>query len=159
MGAAEVLTGNLRERYKAVAERTHAGLLQPLLGPPVLTGGVDATLECVGAAASINDALRLTRAGGRVILVGLAAVPRGVDWTPIWLREVAVHGTAYYAEEQVDGRVVRSIDVAMDLLARGVVDLARLVTHRFSLSRYREAIAVASDKRRALSVKVVMRPQ
>jgi threonine dehydrogenase-like Zn-dependent dehydrogenase len=159
MGAGDVLTGSARDRYKAIAERTGAGLLQPLLGPPVLTGGVDATLECVGAAGSINDALRLTRAGGRVVLVGLAAVPRGVDWTPIWLREVAVHGSAYYAEERLDGRVVRSIDIAMDLLARGAVDLTQLVTHRFSLSNYRDAIDAASDKRRARSVKVVMRPQ
>jgi L-iditol 2-dehydrogenase len=159
MGAGNALTGNLRERYTAIAELTKASILQPLLGPPVLTGGVDVTLECVGAAASINDALRLTRAGGRVVLVGLAAVPRGVDWTPIWLREVAVHGSAYYAEERLNGRVVRSLDVAMELLERHDVDFAQLVTHQFGLVRYREAVAVALDKARTLSVKVVLRPQ
>jgi threonine dehydrogenase-like Zn-dependent dehydrogenase len=85
-------------------------------------------------------------------------VPRGVDWTPIWLREVAVHGSAYYAEERLDGRAIRSIDLAMDLLAGGRIDLAALITHQFDLPRYREAIAVALDKRRTHSVKVVLRP-
>lgn len=158
LGAGTVLTGGRRERYRAVAGQTASAMLQPLLGPPVLTGGVDATLECVGASASIDDALRLTRAGGRVVLVGLASVPRTVDWTPIWLREVAVHGSAYYAEERIDGRAVRAIDIAMDLLATGRVDLRPLVTHQFALDRYRDAIAAALDKRRTESVKVVLRP-
>jgi threonine dehydrogenase-like Zn-dependent dehydrogenase len=158
MGAEQVVSGGLRERYRSIAALTDARMLQPLLGPPVLTGGVDVTMECVGAAGSINDALHLTRAGGRMILVGLAAVPRGVDWTPIWLREVAVHGSAYYAEERLDGRAIRSIDLAMDLLAGGRIDLAPLITHQFDLPRYREAIAVALDKRRTHSVKVVLRP-
>jgi threonine dehydrogenase-like Zn-dependent dehydrogenase len=93
-----------------------------------------------------------------VVLVGLAAAPRGVDWTPIWLREVAVRGSGYYAEETVDGRRIRSIDLAMDLLASGRVDLQPLVTHRFALGDWRRAVAVALDKRRQRAVKVVLKP-
>ncbi len=158
MGASVVITSRGGEHYREIAGLTGAQLLRPLLGPPVLTGGVDATLECVGSPRSLDDALRVTRAGGVVVLVGLATVPRGVDWTPIWLREIAVRGSAYYAEEDVDGKRVRAIQLAMDLLASGRVDLRPLITHRFRLSDYQQAIGVALDKRRHRAVKVVLDP-
>ncbi|MGQ0570595.1 MAG: zinc-dependent alcohol dehydrogenase [Armatimonadota bacterium] len=156
MGAGTVMAPARGAHYQQIAGLTGARVLRPLLGPPVLTGGVDVTLECVGTARSINDALRLTRAGGAVVLAGLAAVPRGVDWTPIWLREIRLHGTFIYAQEEVEGRTTRSIDLAMDLLASGRIDLRPLVTHRFRLSDYRRAIAVALHKGRHQAVKVVL---
>jgi threonine dehydrogenase-like Zn-dependent dehydrogenase len=158
LGASGVIRPGRRGPYREIAGLSGARLLQPLLGPPVLTGGVDVCLECVGSARSIDDALRLTRAGGVVVLVGLAAVPRGVDWTPIWLREVKVHGAGYYAQERVEGRLVRSMDLAMELTATGRVDLSALITHRFALPDYRRALAVALDKRRHQAVKVLLRP-
>ncbi|MDR7418611.1 MAG: zinc-binding dehydrogenase [Armatimonadota bacterium] len=156
LGAATVLTPAAGSAYQRIADLTGARVLRPLLGPPVLTGGVDVTLECVGSARSIDDALRLTRAGGVVVLVGLASVPRGIDWTPIWLREVAVRGSGYYAVENLDGRRVRAIELAMDLLASGRVDLRPLVTHRFRLAEWRRAVEVAMDKRRHGAIKVTM---
>ncbi len=158
LGASEVVMPLRGGPYRAIAELTGARLLQPLLGPPVLTSGGDATLECVGSARSIDDALRLTRAGGTVVVVGLAALPRGVDWTPIWLRELRVQGTAYYAQERVGDRTVRSMELAMEMLASGRVDLRPLITHRFPLTEWRQAVAVALDKRRHHAVKVLLKP-
>jgi len=158
MGASAVIAPTAGRHYREIASLTGAKLLRPLLGPPVLTGGVDVTLECVGTGRSIDDAIRLTRAGGAVVLVGLAAAPRGVDWTPIWLREVAVLGTFAYAQEHVDGHSIRGIDLAMDLMASGRVDLRPLITHRFRLADYRQALEVALDKRRHHAVKVVLQP-
>lgn len=158
LGASAVIAPSGGGHYREIASLTGARLLLPLLGRPVLTGGVDVTLECVGKARSIDDALRLTRAGGAVVLVGTSAVPRGIDWTPIWLREVAVHGSWVYARERVDGREVRTIDVAMDLLASGRVDLNPLITHRFPLVEWRRAIEVALDKRRHRAVKILLEP-
>ncbi|OFX30063.1 MAG: hypothetical protein A2Z07_03005 [Armatimonadetes bacterium RBG_16_67_12] len=159
LGAAMVVSPSRGEHYREIARLTGARVLTPLIGPPVLTGGVDVTMECVGTASSIDDALRLTRAGGTVVLVGLAAAPRGIDWTPIWLREVAVKGSFIYAQDQVDGRPVRTVDLAMELLASGRVDLRPLITHRFALTDWRKAAAVALDKRRHHAVKVVLRPR
>ncbi len=157
MGASAVIVPTGRRHYQEIASLTGARLLRPLLGPPVLTGGVDVALECVGTGRSIDDAIRLTRAGGAVVLVGVAATPHGIDWTPIWLREVALLGSFSYAQERVDGQSIRGIDLAMDLLASGRVDLRPLITHRFGLADYRQAIEVALDKRRHHSVKVVLR--
>jgi len=158
LGASSVIGPSRGGPYREIAAEVGARLLRPVLGPPVLTGGVDVALECVGSARSIDDALRLTRAGGVVVLVGLAGVVRGVDWTPIWLREVRVHGTFCYAHERVDGRTVRAMTLAMDLLTSGRVDLSPLITHTFPLAEYRRALEVALDKRRHRAIKVVLKP-
>ena len=158
LGASSVIGPSGGGPYHEIAAQTGARLLRPLLGPPVLTGGVDVTLECVGSARSIDDALRLTRAGGVVVLIGLVSVPRGVDWTPIWLREVKVQGTFCYAQERVDSRAVRSMELAMEFLASGRIDLSPLITHRFPLTEYRRALEVALDKRRHHAVKVLLEP-
>jgi threonine dehydrogenase-like Zn-dependent dehydrogenase len=159
LGAAVVISTSRGGHYREIAHLTGARVLTPLIGPPVLSGGVDLTLECVGSAKSIDDVLRLTRAGGTVVLVGLAAAPHGIDWTPIWLREVSVRGSFAYAREQVDGRTARAVELAMELLASGQVDLRPLITHRFALSEWRHAVAVALDKRRHRAIKVLLCPR
>ncbi len=156
LGAAKVIPARGAVPYREIAALVGARLLKPLIGPPVLTDGVDAVLECVGTGRSIDSALRLTRAGGVVALVGLASAPRGVDWTPMWLREVSVRGSFAYSTEIVEGRRVRSVDLAMELIADGSAGLGRMVTHRFPLADYRRAVGVALDKRRHRAVKVAL---
>jgi threonine dehydrogenase-like Zn-dependent dehydrogenase len=40
------------------------------------------TYDTVTNTTSLNQALRATRAGGQLVLLGLAGVAEGVDWTP-----------------------------------------------------------------------------
>ncbi|MBI4280417.1 MAG: alcohol dehydrogenase catalytic domain-containing protein [Armatimonadetes bacterium] len=140
--------------YGVVADATGARVLRPILGPPLLSGGVDVTFECVGRASGLNDALRLTRQGGRVVVVGLAAMPRGIDWSPICLKELQISGSVAYATEAVDGRRVRTMAYALELMARGAVNVGHLVTHRFTPQEYAEAIETALGKSRGSVFKV-----
>ncbi|MDR7556593.1 MAG: alcohol dehydrogenase catalytic domain-containing protein [Armatimonadota bacterium] len=158
LGAHQVLTSRGRALYDEVAGLVGARLLQPLLGRPLVTDGADVTLECAGTSRALDDALRLTRAGGTVVCVGIAFTPRGVDWTPLYLREVRVVGTSFYATEHTGGRTVRAIELAMELLATGRVDLRPLVTHRFPLRHVGRALATALDKRGQRAVKVLLEP-
>src|SRR3989449_5493430 len=85
LGADTVVLLRRGDRYfDEVADAVGGRLRQPMIGRRVLIGGADLTIECVGSGRSLDDALRLTAPGGRVILLGLAAVPSGVDWTPGW---------------------------------------------------------------------------
>lgn len=158
LGADEVVAADRKGRYYgAVAEVTGARVLRPLFGRPVLRGGATLTLECAGSARSLDDALRLTRPGGRVTLVGLAALPRGVDWTPIWLNELQVDGAFTYAVEAEPLGRRPTLAVALEWLAARRVDLAPLVTHVFPLRRYGEALATAAGKRDG-AIKVALAP-
>jgi len=154
-GADEVIYLREGDYFQAVAEATVSRLYKPVLGKRVLVGGVDIVYECVGSESSIDDSLRLARSGGTVVLVGLAAIPKRVDWTPIWLNELTVKGSFWCSTETVQGRRVRTFQLALEWMAEGKLDLTPMVTHRFSLDDYKRALAITADKSRHPVVKSV----
>jgi len=111
--------------------------------------------DCVGSGASIDDALRFARSGGKVVLVGLAALPKGVDWTPIWLNELQIKGSYTYGVELYRGQRIHTFQVALNLMAEGKVDLAPMVTHKFRLEEYRQALATVARKGQSGAIKAV----
>ncbi len=116
----------------------------------LLLGGSDLTFECVGRADSLSDAVRFTRAGGKVVAVGMPGDER-VDWAAIWQRELTVMGAyAYGSEPAQKGR--RTFELALE--AAPEVHLEKLTGPLFALSDYREAIAYAMSAGRLGAVKV-----
>lgn len=126
--------------YSELAKLSEARLLQPIMGKRVVVGGFDYVFDCVGSSTSIDDSLRFTRPGGAMVLVGLASFPKGVDWTPIWMKEVQVKGSFWCSTEEFEGRRMRTYEVAMELMRTGRLDLSPLLTHKFRLADYRHAI-------------------
>jgi threonine dehydrogenase-like Zn-dependent dehydrogenase len=154
LGADEVLPV-ARDSYDVLCKRSGASLHQPEIGGPTVLGGFDLVFDCVGSAKSLSDALRFTRARGTTILVGLPGVPKGVDWTTIWYKELRVLGAYTYGTEDFGGERLRTFELALRLLAEHRSGLAPLVTHRFPLAEYRRAIRCALFTGPHLSVKTV----
>ena len=138
-----------------LAQAIGARLLKPLLGSPISLSGPAVTFDCVGSKASIELALRLTGAGGKVVLVGLASTPGGIDWTPVWLKELKIAGTYSYAVEDYVGRRLHTFRMALDFMARKEVELGPLVTHKFKPEDYRKALEWVTGKGRKSLVKAV----
>ena len=156
LGADVVLRPGKRGPLEAlVVDTFQARALKPVLGKNVVVGGADIVYECVGSSGSVDDALRFTASGGAVVLVGLAAAPHGVDWTPMWLNEISLKGSFCYADELVAGNHVNTMELALQLMAQGSVNLADLITHRFVLSDYRDALRAVTDKHGSGVVKAV----
>jgi len=147
LGADDVVRPDAATR--AVRLATAAHLHQPEQGSPWLAGGADVTFECSGNACALETCLRITRGRGRIVLVGLPG-PARIDLAPVWHRELDVLGAYTYGVE-ADGR--RTFDIAIDIAKR--VDLAPLVSAKYPLTRYAEAIDHAMDAGRLDSVKVV----
>lgn len=145
--------------YEELADRLGGVLRRPMVGKRVLLGGADVTFECVGSGRSIDDALRLTAPGGRVVILGLGAVTRHTDWTPVWLKELHLAGSYIYRWETWQGRRIRTLDLVLEWMAAGRVDLAPLVTHRYPLERYADALAAAMGKAGSHAFKVAFTPQ
>ncbi len=141
--------------YRQLAEATGASVYKPVIGGDVVVGGADVVYECVGSSGTIDDALRLTASSGRMVLVGLAGVPKGIDWSPIWLSEVKVNGSFCYAMEIFDGERISTMQLAVNMLAEGKVDLSPLLTHQFELSNYREALETVTSKGKSGVIKAV----
>lgn len=155
-GADEVLAPQRgRSLEQQAVEAFHGRSLKPVLGQKVIVGGANIIYECVGSSSSVADALRFAASGGTVVLVGLAGVPRGVDWTPIWLNEVNVRGSFCYATETVADESINSMALALRLMADGKANLADLVTHRFELADYRAALETVTSKGSSGVVKAV----
>ena len=148
LGADEVLgTPDLHSR---LATRLGTEIHRPELGGPVVLGGADVLFECVGSEQSLGDALRFTRPRGTVVLVGMPAMPRTVDWTAIWHKELVVRG-AYTSTTPTFERTIAVMGTLRDRLA-GIVGA------RFPLTRYKEAIDTALHAGSRGIVKTVFEP-
>jgi threonine dehydrogenase-like Zn-dependent dehydrogenase len=139
-GATEVVSP--REVIGGVRRATRALRLEPERGPAFLLGGVDVAIDAVGSRATVDTALRTTRAGGRVLLAGMPAQP--VDLTPAWFRELEVTG-AYATGGD-------AFEVAMSVAAAAPLDGLLGVT--YPLDRWREALDHAGQAGRLGTVKV-----
>lgn len=137
-------------------------VLQPTLGRPFLVGGFDRVFDCVGTRESLDDSLRLTRAGGTLVLLGCAGEIRDLDWSFVWSRELTIAGSLAYGFTD-DPRVAppsrrRTFALTLDLLTTTARPLRDLVTHTFPLERFGQALEVSLDRRGARSVKAVLTP-
>lgn len=141
----------------ALRRATRSFLLKPERGQTYLLGGVDVAFDCAGAPASIDMALRSTRAGGRVVLAGM---PSGaVDLTPLWFRELTLVGA--YASDgtgmEADGVGRSDFQTAIALASRG--DLAGFIGATYPLTQWREALDHAFAAGRLGTLKIVFDPQ
>ena len=140
-----------------LADAGEARLLTPIIGKPVGVGGFDRTYICIGGARATDDAMRVTRAGGTLVLLGNSAKMDGVDWTPLWLKELIVRGSLCYGEHRHASPTSDAFRDAAGLIAMRRVALAPLVTHTYGLTDYRAALATALDKKASRSIKVAFK--
>lgn len=155
LGADRVIQAeNEDDLYDQVANLTGAEVKKPILGKQIMVGGADVTFECVGSQTAVDDALRMTRSGGRVAIAGAPGEIDKLDWTSIFFQELQVSGTYIFNHaEQYDGRVQNTFDIAIDLMATGKVDLGWMVTHRFALDDFRHAFRMLEKKSQDQTIK------
>ncbi len=141
--------------YQEIARLTHAKVYKPLMGKPILMGGVDSVYDFVGSSESLEDGLRLTRGGGKVIVIGVEK-PKRFEWSPLWFKEIHLAGSMSVGVEEDRGERRHTFQVTLDLISQRKVNLRPLLTHTFPLSQYREAIRTCLEKRRTRAIKVAL---
>ncbi len=113
-----------------------------------LTHGIDAVVDCVGSEQSLSQAIRVVAPSGTVHMVGMPGVTT-LDLTPVWQREVALRGVYAYDEHDDRGHdFATAIELIRDL------DLGRLVSATYPLSRYEDAIDHAAHAGARGAVKI-----
>jgi threonine dehydrogenase-like Zn-dependent dehydrogenase len=146
-GASDVVAPD--EVFRGVRRSTGAFRLKPELGArEFLLGGVDIAVDAVGSKDSIDTVLRVTKAGGRVVLSGMPA--SGADLSPVWFRELELTGT--YASARQEPNEQPAFETALELAAKAPLD--GIVGARYPLYRWREAIDHAHSAGRLGTVKV-----
>jgi L-iditol 2-dehydrogenase len=154
LGAAQVVMDRA-DRTAALAAAGGARLLKTIIGPPASVGGFDRSFVCVSGRAGMEDALRFTRAGGTVVLLGNVRSLDGLDWTPVWLKELTLRGSLTYGHH--GGSERGAFEQALDLIAGGGAPVEPLLTHTFPLAEHARALSTARGKGRSSSVKVAFR--
>ena len=118
----------------------------------VLASGADIVIDCVGSEESLAESLRIVKPGGRLILVGMPGKVN-VDLAPLWHREVELVGAYAYGTELIDGQEIRTFDLAIEMA--GALETGRIVSARYPLDRYAEALAHAGSAGMRGAIKIV----
>ncbi|KAM3460478.1 hypothetical protein MY5147_004519 [Beauveria neobassiana] len=111
-------------------------------------GGVEPalTMECTGVESSIAAAIWATKFGGKVFIIGVGRDEISIPFMRASVREVDV---------QLQYRYSNTWPRAIRLLRSGVIDLSKLVTHRFPLEDAVKAFETSADpKSGAIKVQI-----
>jgi threonine dehydrogenase-like Zn-dependent dehydrogenase len=123
--------------------------LRALHGETLFFGGrvaaTDVFVEASGAPTVIPQVIGNARRGARLSIVALHRKPIEVNFLLVLMRELQITGAMEYPEDFGRG---------IDLLARR--DLRPMITHRFPLERFLEALEVARDPSVAGKVMIEM---
>jgi L-iditol 2-dehydrogenase len=104
--------------------------------------------ECAGVRASCEASVLMARKGGKVVMVGNPIEPASIPWGKLCLDEIDLIGC------RANPNVSES---ALRLMSSGTINAAVLLTHRFALGEFREALATFVEQREG-AMKVVVNP-
>jgi threonine dehydrogenase-like Zn-dependent dehydrogenase len=155
-GAAEVLTGTPNELIEGVAKLTGANVLRPWSGVPWLLDGVDVVYDTVGTPETVAASLRFVCAQGYVVVSGVE-MPARFEWTPLYFKEVNLVGSNAFGVETFRGERMHAFEAYHRLVNEGL-DVTPMITHRFPLSHWKDAVMAVAHRDRTQSVKVLLTP-
>ncbi|MGH2508431.1 MAG: zinc-dependent alcohol dehydrogenase, partial [Ktedonobacteraceae bacterium] len=157
MGASHIIYE--RDTYESIKEVTGAKLYQGgMLGNKMLLGGYDVIYDTVGTRQTVHDSLRWASARGTVVLVGLSLHQMSLDLSPIWHQEVNLIGTTGHGMESWPlgtNQQRPTFALTAEMIANGLLHPEKLITHRFALNNFREALQTAMNKKGSRAIKVV----
>jgi 2-desacetyl-2-hydroxyethyl bacteriochlorophyllide A dehydrogenase len=156
MGAAHILYGS--DSYESIEKETRGKLYTGMLGNRMLLGGYDVIFDTIGTRQTTHDSLRWARARGTVVMIGVNLHLMKLDLSPIWYQEVNLIGSMAHGVEEWplgSGNTRSTFAIASDLITNGLLHPEKLITHRFALNNFREALQIASDKKQSRAIKVV----
>ncbi|WP_406830654.1 zinc-dependent alcohol dehydrogenase family protein [Pedococcus sp. KACC 23699] len=134
---ADVTVNPTREDALAVVKELTDGL------------GADVAVEAVGVPAAFEQCTALVRPGGTVANVGVHGESAVLHLEDLWIKDVTI------TTGLVD---TYSTPTLLRLVASGQLDVARFVTHRFTMDAFTEAYDAFTDAAETQALKVVLTP-
>ena len=157
LGAHAVLSSTPDELVAQVAARTGATPLRPWSKRDWLQDGPAVVYDTIGSTETVETSLRLLATGGTLVVSGVEP-PKRFEWTPLYFKELKVIGSNGFGVETVGGVAKHAMEHYFDFVAAGL-DLTSVITHRFPLDRWDEAVLAIKDSRRTGAVKVLLDPR
>ena len=156
LGAHAVLSSVPAELVAQVASRVGATPLEPWSKQDWLQDGPDIVYDTIGSTETVETSLRLLATGGTLVVSGVEP-PKRFEWTPLYFKELHVIGSNGFGVEEIGGVAKHAMEHYFDFVRDGL-DLTPVITHRFPLDRWQEAVLTVKNSRRTGAVKVLLKP-
>lgn len=140
LGANQVFPSTQAAQQTAGARRYRG-----ILGSTAWRGGFEGVVEASGSPGGLQEASWAVREGGRVLLLGAPATALH-DFSPYWFREIGLIGSYAYSWDDF----AQTVKLLPELAG-----VEAVVTHKFALEAWPEAIKTAATRR---GIKVVFKP-
>ena len=158
LGADEVIDAQHDDVMERVGALADTKVYKLSGGGAILAGGVRLVYDTITSSLTLNQALRMVRGKGSLVVLGLAALPEGVDWTPVWMKEVSIVGSLTYGAEVFQGKRADTFARAIELVAHRRADLTPIQPRKYPLNQYRQALGQAARKKSSGAVKISFVP-
>jgi threonine dehydrogenase-like Zn-dependent dehydrogenase len=156
MGAHAVLTSDPDGLVREVAARIGTRRQVPWSGREWLQDGPSVVYDTIGSLETVETSTRILRTGGTLVISGVEP-PGRFEWTLLYFKELHLIGSNGFGVEEIRGVAKHSFEHYFDLAAAGM-DLTALVTHRYRLERWGEAVMTLARSRQTGAVKVLLEP-
>jgi 2-desacetyl-2-hydroxyethyl bacteriochlorophyllide A dehydrogenase len=115
-------------------------------------GCADIVIECSGVSSALQQAIEMTRTGGRIVLVGLFEEEVPMNINHIIHKQLSLISSFNWGDEPVNQEIRDSIG----LLTSGKVNVKPLISHEFVLDDIMKAFEVQTKPQQ--SIKVLIKP-
>jgi threonine dehydrogenase-like Zn-dependent dehydrogenase len=156
LGAHAVLSTAPDELVSQVARRVATTPLEPWSKRDWLQDGPAVVYDTIGSTETVETSLRLLATGGTLVVSGVEP-PKRFEWTPLYFKELRVVGSNGFGIEEVGGVAKHAMEHYLDFVRNGF-DLTPVITHRFPLERWDEAVLAVKNARHTGAVKVLLEP-
>ncbi|MDO6732778.1 L-idonate 5-dehydrogenase [Marinovum sp. 2_MG-2023] len=150
-GAAEIIACDINAPALTFAKSAGADVvLNTLETPDALApyctgkGQLDVLFECSGAQPALAAGIAALRPRGIIVQLGLSG-DMSLPMMALTAKELDLRGSFRFHEE---------FAVAVQLMQKGLIDPAPLLTHTFPLAEFASAFATASDKSQSMKVQL-----
>ncbi len=156
LGAHAVLPPAPDELVWEVARRTGAKRHVPWSGRAWLQDGPAVVYDTIGSLETVETSLRILDSGGTLVISGVEP-PGRFEWTLLYFKELHLVGSNGFGIEEVRGVRKHAFEHYFDFAAAGL-DLTSVITHRFPLDRWADAVMAMKRSRATGAVKVLLEP-
>ena len=159
MGASLVLAHEPRdELVQALADWSGGVLHHAFAGLPMAhPGGIDVVYDTVARPETLEVGVRVLRERGSLVQTGVHT-PGRWEYTPLYFKELAILGSNAFGIEEVEGVRQHAIRHYLDLVMAGRIDLSAMLTHRFVLADWHDALRALAAPETSGALKVAFEP-
>jgi L-iditol 2-dehydrogenase len=100
---------------------------------------LDVVFECCGQQDALDEAIELLNPGGKLMVVG---IPEFENWSLNVEKTRRKEITVQFVRRQVD-----CVEIALELMRSGEINISNMITHRFPLEKAKEAFEVVAGYR------------